>query len=78
MSACSSVLFKQILKLMERKVLNNELSLEEEEVEVEWSGEDGHTSLSVQMQIKGRHMHVGNIRLTFVTEESQAFISFTH
>lgn len=64
MSACSSMPFKQILKLMEKKALNNELSLKEQEVEVEWSGGDGHTRLSVQMQIKGRHMHVGNVLLT--------------
>lgn len=57
MSACSSLPFKQILKLMERKALSNEPSLEEEE----WSGEDGHTRLGVQMQIKGRHEHVGNV-----------------
>lgn len=35
MSVCSSATFKQILKLMERKALSNELSMEEGEEEVE-------------------------------------------
>lgn len=79
MNACSSVPFKQILKLMERKALSNELSLEEEEedVEEEWSGEDGHASLGVQMQIKGRHMHVVNVLLN-LSPRNRSHLSALH